>query len=60
MYFIVNQWTRAAHFGQGDTPSGMRYWIYVLSPKTDLPIGEITKQRENPRGSPVVPVTLKK
>jgi hypothetical protein len=54
------EWTRAAHFGQGDTPNGMRYRIYILSTKTDLPIGEITKQPENPRESPVITVTLRK
>jgi hypothetical protein len=52
--------TRAAHFGQGDTPNGMKYRIYVLSTKTELPIGEITKQPESPRESPVVTVTLRK
>jgi len=25
------EWTRSVHFGQGDTPSGMRYRVYVLS-----------------------------
>jgi hypothetical protein len=54
------EWTRAAHFGQGDTPAGMKYRIYILSTKTDLPIGEITKQPENPRESPVITVTLRK
>jgi hypothetical protein len=38
----------------------MRYRIYVLSTKTDLPIGELTKQPENPRESPVITVTLRK
>jgi hypothetical protein len=60
VYFIVMQWTRAAHYGQGETPSGMQYRIYVLSTKTDRSIGEITKQREKPRESPVVTVTLKR
>lgn len=46
--------------GQGDTPSGMKYRIYILSTKTELPIGELTKQPENPRESPVITVTLKK
>ena len=55
-----SDWTRAAHFGQGDTPSGMKYRIYILSTKTELPIGEVTKQPENPRESPVVTVTLRK
>lgn len=27
------EWRRAAHFGQGDTPNGMKYRIYVLSTK---------------------------
>jgi hypothetical protein len=53
------EWTRAAHFGQGDT-QGMKYRIYVLSTKTELPIGKVTKQPENPRESPVVTVTLRK
>ena len=54
------EWTRAAHFGQGDTLNGMRYRIYILSTKTELPIGELTKQPENPRESAVVTVTLRK
>ncbi|MBL8290794.1 MAG: hypothetical protein JNN08_03100 [Bryobacterales bacterium] len=54
------EWTRVAHFGQADTPSGMKYRIYILSTKTELPIGEITKQPESPRESPVVTVTLRK
>ena len=54
------EWTRAAHFGQGDTPNGMRHRIYILSTKTDLPIGEIAKQPENPRESSMITVTLKK
>jgi hypothetical protein len=54
------EWTRSAHFGQGDTPSGMRYRIYVLSTSTALPIGELTKQTDSPQESPAVTVTLKK
>jgi len=38
----------------------MGYRIYILSSKTDLPIGEITIQPENPRESPVITVTLRK
>jgi hypothetical protein len=53
-------WTRAAHFGQGDTPSGMRYRVYVLSTSTALPIGELTKQTDSPQESPAITVTLKK
>ena len=54
------EWTRSAHFGQGDTPSGMRYRIYVLSTSTALPIGELTKQTDSPQESPAITVTLKK
>jgi hypothetical protein len=54
------EWTRSAHFGQGDTPSGMRYRIYVLSTSTSLPIGELTKQADSPQESPAITVTLKK
>jgi hypothetical protein len=54
------EWTRSVHFGQGDTPSGMRYRIYVLSTSTVLPVGELTKQPENPQESPAITVTLKK
>jgi hypothetical protein len=54
------EWTRSAHFGQGDTPSGMRYRIYVLSTSTALPIGELTKQTDSPQESAAITVTLKK
>ena len=54
------EWTRSAHFGQGDTPSGMRYRIYVLSTSTALPVGELTKQTDSPQESPAITVTLKK
>lgn len=54
------EWTRAAHFGQGDTPNGMRYRIYVLSTSTVLPVGELTKQPDSPQESPAITVTLKK
>ena len=54
------EWTRSVHFGQGDTPSGMRYRIYVLSTSTALPIGELTKQTDSPQESPAITVTLKK
>jgi hypothetical protein len=54
------EWTRSAHFGQGDTPSGMRYRVYVLSTSTALPIGELTKQTDSPQESPAITVTLKK
>jgi len=53
-------WTRSVHFGQGDTPSGMRYRVYVLSTSTALPIGELTKQTDSPQESPAITVTLKK
>jgi hypothetical protein len=54
------EWTRSAHFGQGDTPSGMRYRVYVLSTSTALPIGELTKQTDSLQESPAITVTLKK
>ncbi len=54
------EWTRSAHFGQGDTPSGMRFRIYVLSTPRALPIGELTKKTDSPMESPVIAVTLKK
>jgi hypothetical protein len=54
------EWTRSAHFGQGDTLAGMRYRIYVLSTSTALPIGELTKQTDSPQESPAITVTLKK
>jgi hypothetical protein len=54
------EWTRSVHFGQGDTPSGMRYRVYVLSTSTALPIGELTKQTDSPQESPAITVTLKK
>ena len=54
------EWTRSAHFGQGDTPSGMRFRAYVLSTSTALPIGELTKQTDSPQESPAITVTLKK
>jgi hypothetical protein len=53
-------WTRSAHFGQGDTPSGMRYRVYVLSTSTQLTVGELTKQTDSPQESPAITVTLKK
>jgi hypothetical protein len=53
-------WTRSVHFGQGDTPSGMRYRLYVLSTSTALPVGELTKQTDTPQESPAITVTLKK
>jgi hypothetical protein len=54
------EWTRSVHFGQGDTPSGMRYRIYVISTSTVLPVGELTKQPDSPQESPAITVTLKK
>ena len=54
------EWTRSARLGQGDTPSGMRYRIYVLSTSTALPIGELTKQTDSSQESPAITVTLKK
>jgi len=54
------EWTRSVHFGQGDTPSGMRFRIYVLSTSTALPVGELTKQTDSPQESPAITVTLKK
>ena len=53
-------WTRSVHFGQGDTPSGMRFRVYVLSTSTALPVGELTKQTDSPQESPAITVTLKK
>ena len=50
----------AADFSQADMPSDIQFRIYILSTKTELPIGEITKQPENPRESPVITVTLRK
>ena len=54
------EWTRSAHFGQGDTPSGMRCRVYVLSSSTQLPVGELTKQTDSPQELPAITVTLKK
>ena len=53
-------WTRSVHFGQGDTPSGMRYRVYILSTPTSVPIGELTKPTDTPQESPAITVTLKK
>ena len=53
-------WTRSVQFGQGDSPSGMRYRVYVLSTSTPLPVGELTKQTATPQESPAISVTLKK
>ena len=54
------EWTRSVHFGQADTPTGMRYRVYVLSTSTVVPIGELTKQTDSPQESPAITVTLKK
>jgi hypothetical protein len=53
-------WTRSAYFGQVDTPSGMQFRVYLLSTKSDLPIGELTREPENPQESAAVTVTLRK
>jgi hypothetical protein len=53
-------WTRSVHFGQSDTPTGMRFRVYVLSTSTALPVGELTKQTDSPQESPAITVTLKK
>jgi hypothetical protein len=37
----------------------MRYRVYVLSTQTDLPIGALTKQPDNPNESPAITVTLR-
>ena len=53
-------WTLSVHFGQGDTLSGMRFRIYVLSTASTVPIGELTMQPQDPRASPAITVTLQK
>ena len=55
-----HEWTLAAHFGQADTPPGMRYRVYVLSTSTVVPVGALTKQTDSPQESPAITVTLKK
>ena len=56
----LKNWTRSAYFGQVDTPSGMQFRVYLLSTKSDLPIGELTREPENPQESAAVTVTLRK
>jgi hypothetical protein len=38
----------------------MRFRIYVLSTSSSVPIGELTKQTDNPLESPAITVRLKK
>jgi hypothetical protein len=53
-----NEWTRSAHFGQFDTTAGTHFRAYVLSTPTELPIGELMKQPEQPREWAAITATL--
>jgi len=53
-------WMLSVHFGQPNTPSGTRFRVYDLSTTSTLPIGELTKQPQDPRASPAITITLQK
>ena len=52
-------WSLRAYFGDRNTPSGMRFYVYVLSTSTELPVGEFQTVPQRSSETPRITVILK-